>query len=289
MNKRPIILTIAGVLAAGAGVAAYDYLTGVSHQPAAPERPVLVATQLIHARDPISPTSVHVELRPGDAIEAGALTPGSRLAGKIAMNDIPTGAAITTVNSGSPETFVMPVRLRRGMRAMSIPVDEVKDISGLLNPGDHVDVIAVPPRTTSEQPHAYTILRNIIVLAVGGQVNSSNGASPAPGGVATRSVTLQVTPQQADLLAVADLNSTLRLALRTPDETTRTEPSEALVFPTQQGPLSPVSPTAQAAAPGEDKRAGGPPPAPASTPAPVHRSDDGVEYILGDQVGGSSK
>jgi len=49
-------------------------------------------------------------------------------------------------------------------------------------------------------------------------------------------VTLQVTPAQANLLVMADLNSNLRLALRPPQEPARSQPVEALVFPFRRLP-----------------------------------------------------
>ena len=115
------------------------------------------------------------------------------------------------------------------MRAVSIPVDRVKSVSNLVQPGDHVDVMASVGRGVGIPPRTYTIIRGAVVLAINSQLEQS-GATPPPDSGAAATVTLGVSPQQADLLTAADLNTTLRLALRSPQEPVRSLPAEALQF-----------------------------------------------------------
>ena len=151
------------------------------------------------------------------------------------------------------------------MRAVTIPVDLVKSVAGFAVPGDHVDVIAVPPRLGTQPPQAFTILRDVKVLSLNrstsapqqdmpaaanpvqnAQTTTNPNPTPTPVPEPPLVVTLQVTPAQANLLVMADLNSNLRLALRPPKEPARSQPVEALVFPVpeaakQGGPGKPVS------------------------------------------------
>jgi pilus assembly protein CpaB len=120
------------------------------------------------------------------------------------------------------------------MRAVSIQIDKVKGVSGLIEPGDYVDVIADPPKASAAPPPASAILRGVRVLAIGDSLEYSS-ATPSPQEANSTTVTLEVTPKQADLLVMADLNTTLRLALRSPKEPLNSEPVEALHFP---GPIS---------------------------------------------------
>ncbi|MDE2571784.1 MAG: Flp pilus assembly protein CpaB [bacterium] len=235
MNRRTLTLAIAAFLALGAGLLTFDYLASVSHGArSAPLRPVLVATQEITARARLTPNMVQVVMRPSDAVEPNALSAPSAVTGSIAFITIPAGSTITSGNTGRPQRMALPVRLRPGMRAVSIPVDMVKAVSGLLEAGDRVDVIAVPPRGAEQQPKAYTILRGIEVVAVGSLLESpAQAQSQQPGASDPRTVTLEVTPHQADLLSMADLNSTLRLALRSPQEPARSLPPENLIFAKQ--------------------------------------------------------
>jgi pilus assembly protein CpaB len=120
------------------------------------------------------------------------------------------------------------------MRAVSVQIDKVKGVSGLIEPGDYVDVIADPPKASNEPPPASAILRGVRVLAIGDSLEYSS-ATPSPQEANSTTVTLEVTPKQADLLVMADLNTTLRLALRSPKEPLNSEPVEALHFP---GPVN---------------------------------------------------
>jgi pilus assembly protein CpaB len=284
-NKRPLLIVIAAVLAAGAGLLAFDYLAQPKTQTVqAPPRPVVVAVVPIGARQQINSSMVRTVMRAADSIDPGSYSSVDATTGNVAFADIPAGAALTSSNSGRPAMMPSLIHLRNGMRAMSIPVDEVKDVSGLIQPGDHVDVYAIPPRMGSETPKAFAILRNVIVLAIGGIIEPSAGASPGP--QALRSVTLSVSPVQAKTLAVADLNATLRLALRPPDEPTRSEPTDAFVMP-QNGP-PPIGPAPAAPAPAAIAPVA-PVVAAQPAPAPAHAPGDNVEYILGDRVQGPTK
>lgn len=236
-NRRTILLIVAGILALGAGLLTFDYLSAANkHVAAAPPRDVVVALAAIPARMPITPNMISVVSRPSNDVEPDAMSSIAQTSGDVSLANIPAGATITESNTSRLSDVSLASRLAPGMRAVSIPVDDVKDVSGLLQPGDHVDVIAIPPRVSNAQPMAYTILRNIKVLALGGLV-TVQVATPAPGqGVSepadARTATLEVSPRQADILAMADINTVLRLALRNPHEATNSTPAEELVFQT---------------------------------------------------------
>jgi pilus assembly protein CpaB len=276
MNTRRTTFLIAIVLAVGTGWLTLTYLS--SQKPVATEqRPVLVATQEIPARARIVSTMFDTEMRPATAIEPGAITNPAGAVGSLAMVTIPQGSQLTSWAIGSGVEFALPVRLAPGMRAVSIPVDRVKGVSGMILPGDRVDVIAIPPqKSDAPPPKAVTIFRGIRVLAVGSALENP-AATPSPDEQLATTVTLEVNPKQADLLAWADANANLRLALRSPREPIRSEPTEDLTLSGNGSSAPPV---------------GGPVPVPApflagppipSAPAVTHLSSP-VEVIVGDQV-----
>jgi pilus assembly protein CpaB len=274
MNTRRTTLLIAIVLALGTGWLTLSYLSSVqrANQPAGQPQQVVIATQDIPARVPITDAMVRVETRPQSAVQPGALSDTSKVVGSLALITIPSGSQITVSQIGTNAAFALPVRLTPGMRAVSIPIDHVKGVSGLIQPGDRVDVIAIPPRQGSAAPIAVTILRGVRVLAIGTSLESAS-ATPSPDEQNAGTVTLEVTPQQADLLAMADVNTNLRLALRSPKEPIRSEPVETLVW---AAPAQPAPAVAHAPAPQ--------PPFPAvafQKPRPIPHSD--VELIVGDQ------
>jgi Flp pilus assembly protein CpaB len=120
-------------------------------------------------------------------------------------------------------------------------------------------------------------------LAVGSVLESA-AATPPPSdnsGSNSTTVTLEVNPKQADLLAWADANANLRLALRSPRESIRSEPTEELTLLGNSG-------SAPGAAPAFVPAVG---PAVPSLPAPIGappplptRPFNPVELIVGDQI-----
>ena len=150
-----------------------------------------------------------------------------QIVGKYSLITIPAGSVVTRSKIGLAGANALPARLPIGMRAVSISIDKVKGVAGLIQPGDRVDVIAVPPRVANEVPRASAILRGALVLAMGNEVETTS-ATPSPDNQNLTTVTLALTPRQVDLLASADLNTTLRLALRPPKESIRAFPAEPL-------------------------------------------------------------
>jgi pilus assembly protein CpaB len=230
MNTRRMTLLIAIVLALGTGYLTISYLGSLRAE--APQqvtmRTVIVAGQDIPARAKITAEMLKVEQRNAAEVDPDAVVDGKQAVGTLALITIPAGGAITQSKIGRPVDIGLTPRLQPGMRAVSIGIDRVKGVSGLVQPGDRVDVIAIPPKVTNH-PKAYTIMRGAIVLALGNELEQA-GATPAPGAQDLTTVTLEVTPKQADMLAMADLNTTLRLALRAPKENVRSFPTEQLVF-----------------------------------------------------------
>ncbi len=215
-------------------------------------------------------------MRPAQGVDPDAIADPSQAVGALALITIPNGGQITSSKVGTNVAAALPVRLEPGMRAVSIPVDRVKDVAGLVQPGDRVDVIAIPPsKNTGPPPKAVTIFRAIRVLAVGNALENPS-ATPSPQEEQAATVTLEVTPHQADLLAWADSNATLRLALRSPREPTRTEVAETLQISgnsaQQNAPAAPVPPAPAPAAP-----------VPPAKPT-MQRLITPVELIVGDQI-----
>ena len=175
------------------------------------------------------------------------------------------------------------------MRAVSISIDRVKGVAGLIQPGDRVDVIAVPPRVANEVPRASAILRGALVLAMGNAVETTS-ATPSPDNQTLTTVTLALTPRQVDLLASADLNTTLRLALRPPKESIRAYPAEPLTLGVPAA--APAAPAAAPVAPPPAAAPVAPPPTTtvvaASKPAPQRPAPlSGVTVIELDRMSGS--
>jgi pilus assembly protein CpaB len=232
MKMRRVQLIVGLVLAVGTGALLLGYLTslrpsGVPGQ----TRAVLVATHDIPPRAAATSDLFTVQQRLVSQIDSDAISNPKDLAGTYTLIGIPAGGIATRSKIGTASAATLPARLPIGMRAMSISIDDVKGVAGLITPGDRVDVIAVPPRSGDELQHGYTILRGVLVLALGANVQTNTASAPGPLNVTApgpTTATLAVTPSQADILAGADIGASLRLALRNPKEPIDAFPAESL-------------------------------------------------------------
>jgi len=286
VNSRRITMIIAVVVAVAAGLLTVRYLTAVDHsaQPTVVEtKPVLIASADIPARAKVAPEMLTKVTRPVTQIEPGALNDPRAAEGDIALVSIREGSTITDSEVGQPAAIGITGKLKPGMRAVSIPMDLVKSVSGLVEPGDRVDVMASVVHG-NKNPPTRTIIRGALVLAVNSTLEPGPQPSAAPGQPTTSGapdvVTLAVTPDQADLLTFADFNTTLRLALRSPSEPVRSYGTEPLVLPTD-APAAPVQPPPNNVAPPSNPV---PPPAVPAPAPPVKPT--GIIVIEGDQVVG---
>jgi Flp pilus assembly protein CpaB len=107
-----------------------------------------------------------------------------------------------------------------GKRAVTVMIDSLEAVGGLLNAGDFVDVIAelnVPAQTAERKTVTAMIFQGLQVLAINTNLDEpgqyDQQQSPA------LKITVAVDPQEAGLLAFANKNGRLQLALRSPDET----------------------------------------------------------------------
>ncbi len=283
MNTRRTTLLVAIILAIGTGWLTLNYISSVQHASVAGTqlKPTLVAAQQIPPRIRITAAMVKRAMRPEAAIEPDALSQPQQAVGSLSLIAIPAGSTITASKIGRPVDVGLPVQITPGMRAVSIGVNPVEDVAGLIQPGDRVDVIAIPPRQGQAPPPASAILRGVMVLAVGQSLEYSS-ATPSPAEQNSSTVTLEVTPRQADLLAMADLNTTLRLALRSPKEPINSEPVEALHFPSPMQPAAVAASGGLPAAPMGSAPASAPGAASAASPV---RYESGVQIIVGSGAG----
>lgn len=152
-----------------------------------------------------------VELAKGDVMTAGAITDPFEAIGKLTISGIKAGEVVTKsklVDSSGG------VPIKEGMRAVTIAVDSVGGVNGAIQSGSAVDVLTILPQ--GDHKLTRTILQNIPVVSVGG----GSPAAPAPGqqksapSGSVSSVTLAVTPQQAEMLVLANAEGKFHLTLR---------------------------------------------------------------------------
>ena len=229
--------------------------------------------------DDLAWTTLRLSAVPKDAVTERSRT---TLEGSLLRRATPAGSPITTADILSPDApGFLAAALPPDMRAVSIPVNEVSGNAGLIRPGDHVDLILTQDlrgRTTSRSGGSVvseTIVQNARVIAVGGRIQGSDGTADSR----VRTVTIQVAPRAAEVIAVASRLGTLSLALRSfaIADRTRATPSGATVSAWSDQAPTPVWGTdvsqALEAASSEAEAAAAPVTAPTQAPpAPQNRT-----------------
>lgn len=175
-------------------------------------RPVLVASRDLVAGRALSSTDLARREMPAAFVPGGALEP-SRLAdavGKPLLLPLRAGDPIVDSQIATGNEAALATRLRDGTRAVTVPVDEVSSQAGLVRPGDRVDLMLAEEinEGTERCVRVKPLLESLAVLATG-QVQSD----PADGAAAMlrrgidtsaySTITLDVTPEQAQQLALA--------------------------------------------------------------------------------------
>lgn len=185
---------------------------------------VLVADKNIARGTAIKDNMVALKKIPSNFAQPNVLTSIESALGKIAAADMSAGEQILRnkitsreMVSDSPGSS-LATKTPAGKRAITISIDSISAVGGMVSAGDYVDVIGdfpIPQQVqgkTVTQLITVTLFQNILVLDVGG-------------GKATNVVTLALNPQEAAFLNYAQQQGKIRLLLRPPLET------ETLVLP----------------------------------------------------------
>ncbi len=110
--------------------------------------------------------------------------------------------------------------IKDGMRAIAVRVDQVVGVAGFVLPGMRVDVLVsgVPPSAaqgSGNNTQVRTVLQNIEVLSAGTDIQKDAEGKPQQ----VQVVNLLVTPEQAQVLALASNETRIQLVLRNPLDT----------------------------------------------------------------------
>lgn len=171
---------------------------------------------------------------PRAQVPAGAFVesqPGADLKGALLRNRVGAGVPIRVENvipAGAPD--FLAAALQPGMRAISVPVDDVSGNAGLIQPGDFVDVLLTQQiggsATSPGTFEAETVVRRARVLAVGSEFQRAKAPASAPDATArARTVTFEVAPRTAQVVLVATRLGSLSLALRSFATSDRRQPA----------------------------------------------------------------
>ena len=217
MAAKPKAVIISGVLAvlvaAIAAYALYTYLKGQEQkvsEAVATERIVVAAVE-IPMGTTINMTQVKTAEWPKASKPQGSFAASDQVIGRTSTQTFLAGDSITEPKLMPKEgpVGIMTYKIPEGHRAMTVGVDQVAGVAGFLNPGNIVDVVLIAAPIGATQSISKIVLQNVPILAIGQIVEQKEGKP-----VVVPTVTVDITPEDAEKLAIASTQGKLQLVLR---------------------------------------------------------------------------
>lgn len=209
---------------------------------------VVIARQDILENIQINEDMVQEDVVPKKFVQPGAITKLELAAGQVTVAPVRKGEQVTNTKLVSfGRESGLAVKIPQGKRAVSIAIDDITGVAGLIKPNNFVDVIATFDfgNETNSKTYTFTILEAIQVLAVADDLGAGNMAAEQARkgekglfnagslgalseGTKKKTVTLALLPSDVQKLVLAQETGTITLSLRPQwekDEPLRLEPS----------------------------------------------------------------
>jgi pilus assembly protein CpaB len=192
---------------------------------AVPLTRIVVAARDLEIGTPLSSQTLTLAQWPKANMPQGAFEDIKQVEGRVAVSRLTAGQPLRAAELAAPGSGAgLVAMIPEGKRAMSIRVDEVIGVGGFILPNTYVDVIAVGDAQRGTQSEAKTILQRIKVLAIAQETTTEEGKAKI-----VRTVTMEVTPKDAEKLALQTHQGTIHLVLRNPLEEEQEEEVKPVV------------------------------------------------------------
>lgn len=217
-QKTVIVVTaLAIVFAVVAAGLVYNYLQKQEQIKAGAFQNIVVAAMEIPIGSKITEPMLKTAPWPKESVPPGSTTDPKALsaAGRINIKGIPAGEPITedklAPTGGAAGAGFMTYVVPPGHRAVTVAVNEVAGVAGFITPGNKVDVVLTTPIPGSkEETISKIVLQNVPVLATGQIAQEQKDGKP----IVVPTVTLDLTPEDAENLVLAANKGPLQLLLR---------------------------------------------------------------------------
>ena len=213
MRRRFLLILIcASVIGFLASFLVYRVVSQAASARSDESESIVVATVDLGLADTV--TSQHIKLVswPKASVPPGALRTTAEAEGRVVRSSVVAGEPLIDGKLApqlSGRGGIMPMLIPEGQRGVTIRVDEAMRESGFVLPNSRVDVLVSMPKAGTNEKVAKVILQDVTVLASGQTVEMKDNKP-----VTNTTVTLALTPQQVERLAVAQSEGRLMLVQR---------------------------------------------------------------------------
>lgn len=233
MRRKKVLIVLGLAILSGIG-AGYGMLRFLQERPVAlgaeaPDRTteVVVAARNLDVGRVVTEEDVKTMRWPEGEAPPGYFQTSSEVVGRGVMTPVSTNEPLMTSKVADRAAGGgLPITIPEGMRAVSVRVDEVIGVAGFVLPGTRVDVVlTITPPNDRNDPRTRVILQNVRTLAAGQEVQRDADGEP----MTVTVITLLVSPEDAEKLALASSQGQIQLALRNTLDTERIETSGSRV------------------------------------------------------------
>ena len=216
--RNRIFAVLAIAVLAGGGLAYGTYNMMNTQPPPTTQtafQPVVVATADLTMGAEIKAEDLKVAQFPDKGAPEGAYSRIEEVVGRGVVVNIVRNEPILPAKLASKEAGSgLPPVIPEGMRAVSVRVNDVIGVAGYVLPGTRVDVLATasPTQNTADMT-TKVVLANVQVLTAGTRMEQDQKDGKP---VQVTVVTMSVTPEQDERLALASTEGKIQLALRNP-------------------------------------------------------------------------
>lgn len=235
MTRPGAVVIVSVVALAFAGFASwgvYSYLKQETQKSKSVQgESIVVAAAEIPIGTKLNTTQIKTSKWPKESIPPGSLTDARAAEGRICIRSLQPNEPITEPKlmpkEGTPGAGVMTYIVPQGHRAVTVGVNEVAGVAGFLAPHNRVDVVLTTqiPGNTAGEYVSKIVLQNVPILATG-QITEQKEGKP----VVVPTVTLDLTPEDAEKLVLAASKGSLQLLLRNVVDTAAVESKGATVI-----------------------------------------------------------
>jgi pilus assembly protein CpaB len=221
-SNRTVVVFVLSVLVAGA--ASFFVYRAVQQIPVreveVKSYQVAVASRALPVGTMLTASDVRLIAWPASSPVAGGYSSVDEVVNRgliapVVENEPLTSSKVAVAEAGAG----LPPTITSGMRAISVKVNEVIGVAGFVVPGTRVDVVVTLAR--KEESVSRVVVTNVQVLTAGTRYDQEQAKDGKP--VPSTVVTLLVTPEDAERIALASAEGQIMLTLRNPLDTQPTE------------------------------------------------------------------
>ena len=212
-RRYTLVFYIAVLVAAAATYGVYRAIETTKENNRVVTAQVVVAAQDIPEGHVIDKIALTTGQWPVQTLPAGAFSSVDSVVGRVTRVPVFQGEPIVPGRlAPAGTTGGLEIKIAPGKRAMSVKINDVAGISGLIQPNSRVDVLVNirDDRSAKETQVAKLFMENMRVLSVGQQVTRGDDGKP----INATTATLEVTPDEAERLAIAMGQGSIALVLR---------------------------------------------------------------------------